>query len=550
MTEPTTPTTPTTAPAVAASVAPPRRIFTATLIIGASGQGKTSLAKTFAEYLWETFHRVLLFYSCDGGAFPTVIQTKIQQGLIRPWRMRTRSGEGLAFETCNLASKGYWPRSINPETGECPPAVQLVPPITSVYQVSCEQGHLLKTVPSSSLAFVPTFCPECRVMNTAQMLRTVETVKQTKGFELVGGMFLDGLTSMCGWFMGDMDERRGAGLISGEKSALGGPIYSGSVKFGGNNRADYGFAQTRAYQIVHNSLSVPNLVEGPIFTGLPDEVTEGGGMLPFVGLKLAGSAMTADSLQWFGNALEARIIKSEDATTKDRQIRRLYLSEYVDSENRRHLLKNSGSGVLPRFIEDPPVDPDRPDKRHFFTGFNLGHFFRMLDKALQDELIEDTRAGLPGIASAPGDYGEASMVVEAGGGGAAGPAGPAVGIAPIVQPVVGSTPVAAAAAAVAPAVVAGGPPRMSKRRAAGAPAAAPVAIATTKEPATVPAPAAAPAAIPEPAAVVPAAPVVAAPAPVVQAPAPAAPTAGGPPRMGPPPPPGMRPPARAPGGGS
>ena len=38
---PTTPATPATQPL--------RRIFTATLIIGPSGQGKTSLASTFAE---------------------------------------------------------------------------------------------------------------------------------------------------------------------------------------------------------------------------------------------------------------------------------------------------------------------------------------------------------------------------------------------------------------------------------------------------------------------------------------------------------------------
>lgn len=53
----------------AAPPAPPiRRIFTATAVIGPSGQGKTSLAATFAEYLWEQAKRVLLFYSCDGGA--------------------------------------------------------------------------------------------------------------------------------------------------------------------------------------------------------------------------------------------------------------------------------------------------------------------------------------------------------------------------------------------------------------------------------------------------------------------------------------------------
>jgi hypothetical protein len=509
---------------------PPRRIFTATLVIGASGQGKTSLAQTLADYLWDTYHKILLFNSCDGGAFPTFIQTRIRQGLIRPWRMRTRSGEGLAFETCYLASKGYLPRIINPETGECPPAVQLVPPITATYTVHCPKGHHLKTVPAQDLAFQPTYCAECREMITSAMMQVTEAVKQTKGFEQVGGVFFDGLSSMCGWFMGDMDERRGAGMIAGEKSALGGPIISGNVKFGGNNRADYGFAQSRAYQIVHNSLSIPNLVEGPVFTGLPDEVTEGGGQLPFVGLKLSGSAMSADALQWFGNAFEARIVKSQDTSTKDRQIRRLYLSEYVDEQNRRHLLKNSGPGTLPRYLEDPPIDPDRPDDRQFFSGFNLGHVFKLLDKALVESLVADKRTGLPGLQESPTGYGEAAVVIEA-----PAPTGPATGIAPLATPVQLGAPVSSpAAAAVAPPTSEAGPPRMARRGKPTPAQSASPALATTTEPATLPAPTAA---SPPPQASPPVG--GAAPPPVFVG------TAGPPP-----PPPGMRPPARAPGGGS
>ena len=70
-----------------------RRIFTATLILGVPGAGKTSLLATFATYLWDTYHKVLLLYSWDGGAIPTVLQKLMKQGLIRFWRARTRSAE-------------------------------------------------------------------------------------------------------------------------------------------------------------------------------------------------------------------------------------------------------------------------------------------------------------------------------------------------------------------------------------------------------------------------------------------------------------------------
>src|SRR5262245_25584137 len=95
---------------------PVGRIFTATLILGVPGAGKTSLAAEFAMYLWETFRRVLLLYSWDGGAIPTDVQKRMKQGLIRFWRCRTRSGEGLGIEGTMLATKGYWPAKINPET--------------------------------------------------------------------------------------------------------------------------------------------------------------------------------------------------------------------------------------------------------------------------------------------------------------------------------------------------------------------------------------------------------------------------------------------------
>ena len=46
------------------------------------------------------------------------MQKLMKQGLIRFWRARTRSGEGLGIETLYLATRGYWPRTIDAETGD------------------------------------------------------------------------------------------------------------------------------------------------------------------------------------------------------------------------------------------------------------------------------------------------------------------------------------------------------------------------------------------------------------------------------------------------
>ena len=388
-----TETTPTAAPAPTPAAAEPmRRIFTATLILGVPGGGKTTLLKTFAEYLWEVYRRVLLLYSWDGGAIPTEVQKRVKQGLIRLWRARTRSAPGLGLETLYLASRGCWPRLINPETGETSPAVELVPPVTVRYTATCPKGHQLAQVPVRGM-IVPMFCTPCNTFIGMPDLQVTETATRTKGFELVGGVAYDGLTSMSDVVLDHMDLQRGEGLIGGEKAAFGGVVKSGSLGFGGNNRADIGFGQSRARQFVQNSLSIPHLVEGPVFTALSFEASDEGG-LSIVGAKLPGRAATDDSSAWFGNVMEMG--KTVDDTSQSHFT--LYLRPYIDPQGRRHLLKTSASPTgLPDVLIDPPEAMKQPN-----TVANLGNVFRMLDEDLRRSLTEEV-AGAP---VSPADYGD------------------------------------------------------------------------------------------------------------------------------------------------
>lgn len=426
-----------------------RRIFTASLVMGVSGSGKTSLLATYAEYLWETYKRILLLYSWDGGAIPTIVQKRMKQGLIRFWRAHTRSAEGLAIETVYLATKGYWPRTINPLTGETDPAVQMVAPVTAKYETYCGKGHLLQTVPSPSL-IVPTFCGQCKALPAPNEVRFKEMVKQTKGFELVGGVAFDSLSSMAGGtVLDEMDRQRGAGLIGGEKSSFGGVVLSGSMKFGGNNRADIGFAQSRAQQFVRNSLSIPNLVEGPVFTGLTLEATDEGG-LSIVGLKLPGRAATDEASAWFGNVMET----SREKDDKGKEHFVLYLKPFTDPQGRRHLLKTSASpGAIPAKLVDPAEDDNQPN-----TIANLGRVFKMLDEDLRKSLA-DTVEGMPGLPEGPQTYGE-PFVIEV-------PASQAVTSTPAPQ-MPTPTPPSAGAAPAASTPVAMPPP--SRRRSVAPPA--------------------------------------------------------------------------------
>jgi hypothetical protein len=510
------------------------RIFTATLVIGVPGSGKTTLFKGFSEYLWETHKKVLLLYSWDGGAIPTDVQKRMKQGLIRYWRARTRSGPGLGLETMYLASRGYWPAKINAETGETSPAVQLVPPVTVKYHVTCSKGHGLCVVPAVSL-ITPMFCTPCGAFVQQNELRVREESARTKGFEAVGGVGFDGLTSMGDVVLDHMDIQRGEGLIGGEKSAFGGVVTSGQHKFGGNNRADVGFGQTRAHQFVNNSLSIPYLVEGPVFTALAMEATDEGG-LPIVGAKLPGRAATDEASAWFGNVAETGKINDDQG----RPCFALYLRPFVDPQGRRHLLKTSAS---PTGVPDKLVDPSQ-EANQPYTVVNLGSVFKMLDEDLRRSLLEEL-PGAPGIPNQIMEYGE-PFTVEPAANGSAAPlpaavtaAGPVPAAGP-AMPVGGAPSTSAPIAAPNVPAAAGAPGLMVARPRArkGAPVLMPATMAPVETAA-----ASAPPAVP---------PVAAAPAPVAAAPVTASPAAPVPAAAVPtgttsPPPPGMRPPMKVPG---
>lgn len=451
-----------------------RRIFTATLVMGPSGTGKTTLLATFADYLWETYHKILLLYSWDGGAIPTIVQKRMKQGLIRFWRANTRSAEGLAIETVYQATRGYWPRTIDPLTGETDPAVPMVAPVTARYETYCKNGHPLQIVPTPTL-IVPTFCSTCKELPVPSDVKFREVVRQTKGFELVGGVAFDSLSSMAGGtILDEMDRQRGAGLIGGEKAAFGGVVMSGSMKFGGNNRADIGFAQTRAQQFVRNSLSIPNLVEGPVFTGLTLEATDEGG-LSIVGLKLPGRAATDEASSWFGNVMETARVKVV-VQNQEKSAFALHLKPFTDPQGRSHLLKTSGSpGAIPASLVDPPEENIQPN-----SIANLGAVFKLLDEDLRKQLAEETAKDLPGLASGLQTYGE-PVVIET----------PSVStpgqVTTAPTPQMGSTPAPALATAPAAATptttVAMPPPSRRRTVAPPAPASAPAASVPTDSPA-------------------------------------------------------------------
>lgn len=359
-------------------------VNSATLVMGVTGSGKSRLLATLAKYVYDMTGKIMLLYSSDGGGFPTAVQALMQAGIMRVFRMRTRDlpDGSLSFETCNRSAQGWWPAEIDPRTGEVMPGVRMVPPITERYDMSCPNGHRIKSVSFQSL-LTATMCPQCKVLTDRTNMQVIKTAQRTKGFEDVGAVGYDGLTSNLSWMMSDMSQRAGRLELKGEEGAIGGKIISGDMKFGGSTRSHVGFAQAQAENLVLNSLSVPFLVVPPVWTALTLE-TDDAGDLRVRGPKLSGRAKTDEAPQWFGNCLEAMVVKDE----KDRRIFRLYLSEFVDEAGVRHLVKTrADAGTLPPYLEDPPLIPGH-ERETASTVCNLGVFFSMLNAGLAQSLAE------------------------------------------------------------------------------------------------------------------------------------------------------------------
>ena len=370
-------------------------VNTSTLLIGVTGSGKSTLLATAAEYLYETYKEISGYYFADLGGYPDRMNALIRWGIVRVFRMRTR-GMDLSFETAQLSSMGYWPaRVLDAMTGEVPYGVPMVPPMRRIFKQTCTCGHT-RTVRLKQQLAVGS-CPGCNARIAVAATTVVEEQSLTPGLDQIRMRMYDGLTSFSEWYLQDLSKRP---ELAGEMGAIGGVVTSGDLSFRGNNRAQVGFAQIRALELVSNSLAIPHQRIMPLWTALTDETSDQGGRVTIVGPKLAGSAKTEVAGAWFGNTLEAATIEGEKPGSK---VRRLYLNEYIDDQGRRHILKHrSDPRYVPEYLDDAPYSADEPPT-DICTNFSLGVFFRHLQiadtKAL--EAAQQRFPDAPGLAAVP-----------------------------------------------------------------------------------------------------------------------------------------------------
>ena len=355
----------------------------ATLIVGDTGTGKTTLLATVAEYVWEKYQKITRYYTSDPGGFGDIMVALVRRGIVEVWRMRTRDPDGsrgLPIGTCSLATAGYWPVEVDAgDTGDCPPGVELMAPSEVVFELVCACGDSSRTAGSKEGFKVAKPCPSCKKQMNAQTAKgIIKVVKPRPEFAHVGALLFDGLTSMSDWCMDDLGARAGKNQLGGEGSSIA-AIHSSGVVYGTPNRAAIGFAQNRAHEWPLNASAVSGLLVPPVFTALELRATDEGNM-PIYGPKLAGRAKTADAPSWFGNCLGASLQEERGKT-----VHRLYLREYRDpGSSIPHLCKTRAlGGTMPEYLQDE--ENDAPN-----TQFHMGKFFDLLEAAQgkADERLE------------------------------------------------------------------------------------------------------------------------------------------------------------------
>jgi hypothetical protein len=369
--------------ALAAAPADLTQANAVTALVSDSGNGKTSQVCEAIEYCWETYHRIGRVYHFDSGGFGNKLLKLIRLGIAQVWAPRNHIE---AFETAELCSLGYWPdKIIRADIGYADPYAPLSPPQFDRYVVWCQNGHKVAAVPiKSHLDYFQQQCPECRVLTTmANWSKAERLTIISPGFKHVGMWAFDSVTSMSDWVMEDMAKRAAAGdtsIMSGEKNQLrhtAGVIVSGSMVFGSNVIAHYGFAQLRVASWLANMRRIPRQTVPAIATFLEQRGSDDA-KLPVFGPKIAGTARTSDVPAWVGNCLGLEQYARPDGRMKFRMWTRTHSS--VNEGGIPHLAKHRGEpGDLPAYLEDKDEEPP-------FTRCSLKYFFVRLDQALARSL--------------------------------------------------------------------------------------------------------------------------------------------------------------------
>lgn len=390
-------------------------------VYGLSGVGKTSLIATAAEYCYDTFGKVMLYYSSDLGGWGTKVLSLIRLGIMRAYYVRNHVN---AFETMELISLGAWPATLlDPETGFADPSVPLVLPRRLLFKLICPDGHVAGYA-NDEVAVQTTnvICPTCgKLTNIGTALRVERTIVATRGFEQVGQRAYDSMTQLNDWGMEDLQQQSAQGILptsSSGGSALGSAdaMRSGQFAWGTSSVAQYGFLQNRTYGWIANVRGIAGQIVPPIMT-FGVEASKGddaSGGIPVFGPKIAGNARTSSLGGWLGNLCHA----TREPDDAGNMVHRLWLVNHMDPLDPRkipYLAKHRGEPLgMPNYLQDPWFDDKSERDRAAWSVCSMGKLYQLLDQQLQTIQARD-RARHPNAPGMQAMLDPAGAAAEAGG---------------------------------------------------------------------------------------------------------------------------------------
>lgn len=371
----------------------------ATLVYGDTGTGKTTLMATYFEWVYSKYKKKSRYYSGDLGGFGDLMLGLQAAGIVEVCRFPSIDPDGtggLPIGVCAKITQGWWPEegAWDPETGLCQRGATLVAPAQTWWLMICKNGHVAKKAMTQTL-LIATPCPTCKALTNKESCKEIKKeVIATAGFEDIGAVGYDSLTSMSEWCMTDLNYRAGQGTLGGMKGNIN-TIVSAGQTFGTGGMAAVGFAQNRVPDWPRNAVNIPGLVVPPIFTALEKKVTDSETKLPIYGPQVAGSAKTSEVPSYFGNCWPTAKVVGED----QKETHRLYLTGYRNpGDATPHAGKSRVSpGSLPEYLEDPPGATTENGKS--FSLFNLGYVFDLLETAQKKEAerIKEKYKDAPGL---------------------------------------------------------------------------------------------------------------------------------------------------------
>lgn len=470
------PLTPAEEAALAATVEATEGAFTETaaadLAVADTKAGKTTLIGTMALDIFRQTGKITRLYVYDSGGFGALVAALIAKGIIEVWRVKSRDPDGslgLAVGTAHLACLGCWPLTRDPKSGISPEGVALIAPSCTFFEGFDAGGALRGTWRGQDQ--IP---PEAKAS-----LRIERVRRATPGFENVGGIGVDGFTSMSAYAMEDLNYRAARNELGGEKGNMN-TVRSSGMEFGVAGRGGVGFIQNRARNWASALATIEGLVRPPLVTALKDRGEDNS--MPIYGPKIEGRAQIAVIPSWFGNCYGLESIPTRDAQGKARVEYRLYLQPYALDDGVVNKVGNRGNDpTLPLYITDP--EGATLENGQLYSVWGMHTVYKLLDQAVDknaqraDAMLGGRKA--PGLgdgklpeSSSVAAIGTASVTVgrpAARSGRPAPPPPPAGKVAQVkaeapkvevVTPAVGvvTTPPATAAAPVQPAPIQAEPP--------------------------------------------------------------------------------------------